>query len=47
MQKAARDPAVQADFPAHELIGTTPDEFRAFLAEEYAKMGELLKGLEG
>jgi len=46
MQKTAKDPEVQKLFPAHELIGTTPDEFRTFLAEDYAKMGELLKSIQ-
>jgi len=46
MQKAAHDPEVQKAFPAHELIGSTPEEFKTFLAEDYAKMGELLKSVQ-
>jgi tripartite-type tricarboxylate transporter receptor subunit TctC len=46
MQKAAKDPEVQKAFPAHELIGTTPEEFKTFIAQEYATMGELLKNVQ-
>lgn len=46
MQKAARDPEVKKLFPSHELIGSTPEEFKAFIAKEYASMGELLKDVK-
>lgn len=45
MQTTCHDPEAQKLFPAHELVGTTPAEFRDFLVTDSERMSEILKNV--
>lgn len=46
IQAACADPAIRAQFPTHELVGGTPDQFAAFIRDDLAKLSLLLAALK-
>ena len=46
IQVACADPAIRAQFPTHELVGGTPEQFAAFIRDDLAKLSALLAALK-